>query len=103
VRKSEAAPNQAAAGKDILDFFRRRTGRNVEILGYFAKQQITHTSAHNVGFISGFLQIPDNIGCIRAQFIKVDAMLSFRDGFEVIDIGLLPDTQSLHQRSTRGA
>ena len=101
--KSEAAPDQATAGKNFLDFFRCRTGRNVVVLGNFAKQQISNTAPHDVGFVSCLLQIPDNIGCIGAQFIEIDAVLCFRDCFELIDFGLLPGTQSLHMRYTRGA
>ena len=103
MRKSEAAPDQTAAGKDSLDFFGRRICRNVEILGYFAKQQIANAASHDVGFKSRLLQIPDNIAGIGAQFIGIDAVLCLRDCFELIDFGLLPDTQSLHMRTTRGA
>ena len=93
MRKSEAAPDQMAAGKNILDFFRRRICRDVEILGYFTQQQITNAASHDVGFISCLLQISDNIACIRAQFVGMNAMLCLRDSFELIDFWLLPDTQ----------
>ena len=103
MRESEAAPDQMAAGKDSLDFFRRRVCRDVEILGSFAKQQITNAAAHDVGFITCLLQIPDNIACIGAQFIGIDAVLCLRDCFELIDFGFLPDIQLLHMCITRGA
>jgi len=56
MHQPEAPPDDARAAEHSLDLFRRRIGRDIEILGDTVQQQVTHRTAHDVGLITRRLQ-----------------------------------------------
>jgi hypothetical protein len=88
MRQAKPAPDQAATGKDFLDFFGRGARGHVKILWNFAEQQVPDASANQECFEAGFLQIPDDIGGIWAEIFEPNTVLGLGNGEIIINIGL---------------
>ena len=61
VDQPEAPADDEGATKQRLDLFRRRVGRDVEILGRDAKQQVAHRAADDKGLEAGLLQLAGHV------------------------------------------
>src|SRR5437588_8842752 len=49
MRESEAAADDPAVPKELLDLIRMRRGADIEVLGATAGQQIANAAAHQIG------------------------------------------------------
>jgi hypothetical protein len=72
----EAPANYPGTRKYRFDLFRYGIGRHVVILGYFAHQEVAHAPPDDVGLVALFLELPDNLGRVRAKLLNLDTMFS---------------------------
>ena len=75
VHDLEAAADDEGAPEQPLDFFRRRIGGNVEVLGLDAQQQVAHRAADQEGLETGFLQGLRHTDRVVRYQRGIDAML----------------------------
>jgi len=67
VREPEAASDQAAVTKELLDFFRVSVGSDVKILGFPAEQKIANAAADQIGLIAAILEPIEDLECVFAD------------------------------------
>ncbi|MCY1503634.1 hypothetical protein D9M68_377640 [compost metagenome] len=72
VHDLEAPPDDARAPEQRLHLVGRGVGRDVEILGLDAEQQVAHRAAHDVGLVAGLLQRGGDLDGIARQQRGVD-------------------------------
>jgi hypothetical protein len=85
VGQAEATPDQTAARKNRLDFFRSRAGGDVEILGRLAQQKIAHAAADDERLETCFLQGANDVGGMRTKLLEPDPVLGLGNGNERFD------------------
>jgi len=85
VGKPEAAADQAAAWKNVLDFLGRRTGGDIKVLGRLAQQQVAHTAADDERFETRLLQAANDIRRVRAKLLEPYPVLGLGYGNEVVN------------------
>ena len=73
--QTEAASHQTAVGEEFADLLRGGVGRHIEILGRSAQQQIAHTSAHQIGLITCFIQAIEHLQGVVTDLASRDRML----------------------------
>jgi hypothetical protein len=88
VSQAETPPDQAATGKDLLDFLGRGTGGHVEVLGRLAQEQVAYAAADDERLEAGVLEFLDDLAGVRAKLFEPDAVLSLGDGDKFFDGGL---------------
>ncbi|MNT35680.1 hypothetical protein D3C72_1717150 [compost metagenome] len=71
----EAAADDARAPEQRLHLLGRGVGRDVEILGLDAEQQVAHGAADDIGLVAGLLQRGSDLDGIARQQRGVDLVL----------------------------
>src|SRR6185295_2086566 len=67
----------ARTAKARAHIFRCGIGSDIEILGHFTKQQVTHRTADDERGKTRLLQLADNLDCAGTEQFRANAMLGF--------------------------
>ena len=89
VRQAKPSSDEVATRKNNFDFFRRRIRGDVKILGNFAQQQVSYTSADNIGFVACVLQASNHFGGVRAKLFDRKTMACGGNKAGIIDNKIL--------------
>ena len=88
MRQAEPAPDQATAGKYVLDFLWRGAGGYVKVLGCFAKNQVANATADDESLVTGVLQFFDDPGGVRTKLLEPDSMFGPGNGDKIFNVVL---------------
>ena len=73
----KAPPYKPRTPKELMNSFGRRIGRDIKILGGYAKQQITYRAADHVGLISRVPQSRTDAQCRRRKALTAHAVFGY--------------------------
>ena len=76
VREAEAATYQATVAKDAGDLFRAGVGGNVEVFRLFAEEQVADTTADEIGFKTGFVQLAQDFQGARVNLLFINRVFA---------------------------
>merc|ERR1712072_1544888 len=71
----ETAADQARIAEEVVDLFRRGVGGYVKIFRIQTEQSVAHTTADQIGFVSGIIQAIEHFQCGVTDLAARDAVL----------------------------
>src|SRR6267154_579771 len=80
VHELEAPADQARAPEDLVHILGIRVGRDVEVLGAQAQQQVAHRAAHDVRLVAVAVQHLADLARALRDRLAADSVLFLRDG-----------------------
>jgi hypothetical protein len=86
--QAEAAADQAAAGKNVLNLFRGGACGHVKILGDLAEYEISNAATNQECLKTGVLQFPNHINGVWAKLPEPDPVFGLGYGEKIINIVL---------------
>jgi hypothetical protein len=97
VGKPEPSADEPAVPEDLLDLVRACVGRDVEVLGLSAQEQVSHAAADQIGEMTRFLKSIEDPNCVGADPFAGDGMIGPGD-----DDGLLAHGRIVTQTCPEG-